>query len=489
MTNREKSVWFAALAVVGLLVYFPGLDGKYFADDFKFVFDSPSSKLFYFYTHANPHAAWYRPIEATVLALIQTSFGHNTLPVHILVLSCHVLLSMLVFHAMVSLGFSKLGSVFGAMYMLISQANALAVLSNDTLSQVAGTLLGCVSLWFFWKFLRIPQTDGLSTARKQTWLFVVSLSAFVLSLWLKETSTGFLAAILALAFVARSGTTSISIPHRALYSLGFVLVTLGYLVMRASVMQFQPDPRYSIHLGLNILENAGLLLVSALITFSSAAVFTAFRSSEYFFLVAVGATSMAFLGIVLYGLVQSQKRDQLWLILVVGLAILLPAIMIQHTSELYIYSAMPLFSILVGVGMGSAHERVKGVLRMAVVVLGVLLVASHMFAVQSKALHLVQNGERAQELLKQTLPFVSQVPGNGTLVLVTPTSKEPEYSVYLMRGFRVIGYGENILNLKSRRDDFKTWNLREEDLDKWPPPSGSLLLTLVGDSVKLMNRK
>jgi len=95
-----------ALSLIVLFVYLPQLPIPYYEDDFAFVFNSPSSKVSDFFFHNAAHNRFYRPIEASLLAIIQTYFGTNTWPIHITQIAMHILLCLLIFLSMVRLGFS-----------------------------------------------------------------------------------------------------------------------------------------------------------------------------------------------------------------------------------------------------------------------------------------------------------------------------------------------------------------------------------------------
>src|SRR5689334_6774040 len=137
---------FIVLSLALLLLYLPGIHGPYFGDDFQFVF-SPTSGVLRFFISANPQSGWYRPLEAIYLALVQRYFGWDTVPIHFLAILLHAALCCLVFVALKRSGSTLAQTVLASGYMAVSQANAFAVLSNDTLSQIGATLFGCLSVW------------------------------------------------------------------------------------------------------------------------------------------------------------------------------------------------------------------------------------------------------------------------------------------------------------------------------------------------------
>ncbi|MBI5215394.1 MAG: hypothetical protein HY960_06535 [Ignavibacteriae bacterium] len=473
-----KTHWmqFLILAIAGIVVYSSGLMNPYYADDYKFIFESPSTKLFHYFTNENGNAAWYRPMEAMVLSAIQSLFGLNPIPIHLIVLFFHIVVALCVMVFMETSGFSTLSATIASVFMLVSQANALAVLSIDTLSQVGGTLFGCLALWFLWRFHKTRKSP------RGIFLYMFSLLTFIWSLWMKETSLGFLVAVGCLfIFKAMEQKSWLHIFHQAKLFFPFALIAIVYLFVRAYVITKEPAARYSIEFGINIIQNSVMLMIAATTAISSVSVFQAFQNKELTVLVLTSFTSITLVATVAYGVWKSGRKKEYLGLLILAFTILLPAILISHVSELYVYSAMPLLSCVIGAGLASSYQNGKRLLRTGLLIVGVTFLVLHVTAIQTKASLMKENGNRATYLLKQVVPFVFKVPENGTLVLVTPQSREPEYSVFIMHGLNVFRHGENIFNYISLRKDFKTYVVNERDLNTWIPPDSPVLLTLQGN--------
>lgn len=480
---------FILFTVVGFAVYAAGLTGRYFADDFKYVFQLPSSKIFYFFAHANPATAFYRPVQSMVLAAIQSVAGDHTWPVHVLTISLHILLSLFVFFASKSLGIPKYQSLVASFYMLVSQANALAVLSNDTLSQVGGTLCGYVSLWLLFRILESSKTaqgkhnipDGVYVAG--------SICLYAISIWMKESSLSFLLDILLLIImvthIARRGKYTVW--NKLVYMIPYILVTAAYLTIRASIIQGSPDPRYELFFGLNIIENILLFAFAAIVPFSTAAVFTAFVVRNFMIIFIIGAITLILVAAVMKGLWKSRSR-LLAILSLFAIINLFPMAMFHHVSELYVYNSMPIFSILIAIGGTTAiQELARNRFRKIVgISLTISLLALHIIACQSKAMKMTANGQKAERLLSQILPFVSSVPEKGHLILMNPAYKAPEYSVICMNGFNVLSYGTNIINQESGRSDITVWLSHQDVRPSMVLPENSLILTIKNDSVQRM---
>lgn len=468
---------------VGILVYSPGCTGKYFSDDFKFVFETPSSKLLYYFCHENPHASWYRPIEAMILSVIQMFAGLNSVPVHLVILLCHILCAWLVYLYMEFAGYQKLASLAGGVFMLVSQANAFAVLSIDTFSQVGGTLAGWTAIWFLWRAVTGYGESGAVQVRP----LLLSILFFALSLLMKETSVGFFPAVIMLLLLqTNKRRSSLSVRKLVALLLPYAAICAMYLITRSSVLHGEADSRYTIRFGVNIITNLGSLVAAAIVPISSVSVFQAFNNGEYLRIGAVICGTLVFAALVSYGVWKDEKRNSIMVLSLIGLSALLPTILIAHVSELYVYTAMPIVSIIVGHGLASTYRLSIVALRRLVIVLGAVFLFSHVLAIQGKATLMKENGEQASVLITQVVPFIDTVPKGGTLVLMNPPIASPEYSIYLINGFNVLKYGMNILNYVSGRTDFKAWIIEQKDLKQWLIPKGSVVLTIVQGRISPM---
>jgi hypothetical protein len=487
--NQKRSYILIVLGiflVVGCAIYWAGLNGAYFGDDFNYVFHQPSSKAFHFFLHANPNATFYRPIESMVLAVVQTYFATATWPIHLLVLLSHIMLSFLVYYATVELGFSRLqGSLAGA-YMLVSQANAMAVLSNDTLSQVAGTLFGYCSLWTYYRFQVSNQVKSEVAASQSRHLYIASLLFFTVSIWMKETSLSFLLAVIILALTVSAGNNQFSLRKNAVTLLPYVLITMIYVLIRSLAVSGQPDDRYTLLLGLNIIVNVAETLYSAFLPVSSVALYSAFTDGNTLVVFAITGISITIVAVVILGVVRSRTSLVSLLLIVLTLATMFPMALFKHVSELYAYNSMPTVSMLLGIGLVTfANQFIQRKLFKATcAVLLAVLFASQVVSIQQKARLTTENGERASSLARQIIPYIASVPPNGTLVLLNPVNTRHEYSIFLMNDFNVLKYGTNIINSLSGRDDIHIRIVNEQERAKLPIPSGSLILSLVGNDVQ-----
>ena len=489
--NRNNILIVLVISLAaGCTVYWTGLNGAYYSDDFKYVFDQPSTKAFHFFLNHNPNAAFYRPIESTVLAVVQTYFGTATWPIHLLVLLCHIVLSFLIYYATVELGFSKLQGSLAGTYMLVSQANALAVLSNDALSQVAGTLFCSCSLWTYFRFQALNKLKSEEPTLHSRYFYIASLMFFAASLWMKETSLSVLLGIIILALSISASGKEFSLRKRAVTLLPYLLITIIYILIRSLAVSGQADDRYTLSVGLNIIVNVALTVYSAFLPISSVSLYSAFANGNILFVLAITGISIIIVAAVILGVVRSRTSLLIVLLIVLTFTNMFPMALFKHVSELYAYNSMPTISMLFGIGLVVSSRQFIHIKfsRAAFITFLALLFSSEVIAIQQKAELMKENGQRASSLLTQIIPYVHGVPINGTLVLLNPANTRHEYSVLLMNDFNVLKYGTNIINSLSERDDIRIWIVNEQERERLAIPSDSVILSLIGNHVQLVHK-
>lgn len=478
--------WICTICLVGFGIYFFGLTIPYYGDDFKFVFDIPSSKILYFFLHPNPHAVWYRPIEASFLALVQTYFGLNTLPIHIVQLLLHILFAWMIFKAALVLGFSKLQAMCSSAYMVISQSNVLAVLSNDTFSQLLGTLFGCLALWFLFlstQSSNAPMTDQFVRHNRY---FALSVIAFSVSIFSKESSLGFLLSIVIVVLFNMKKPSSFSFRKIFAAILPFLAVTLVYVALRSLIIKVEPADRYDIAIGLNILKNFGMLVFATVVPASTVSIVEGLAESRFLILVIIVGATLLFIGMALYGLGLSPGRERSLLVSALGLTSAFPMILMKHVSELYTYNLIPFISILVGVGVGFLLRKLRAhKSKIAIIIIFVTVISmGHVLGIQTKAHLMKRNGDRASSLLVQIGSYLTRVPPNGKLFLINPPMNQTEYSVFLMKGFNVLSYGLHRINQMSGRKDFTVRIIEIRDYEALKFSDNSLFLSLDDGTVR-----
>jgi hypothetical protein len=456
-SSVRTTVTFIFFIFMALALYLPYIPIDYYADDFVLVFANPSAPPWHFFSQ--PTKAVYRPIEAVLLALIQQHFSMNTYPLNLLQLTLHLSLCMVIYVAMVGLGLSHLQATLGSCFMLVSQANVHAVLSNDTLSQVSSTLFGSASIWLAYR-ADSAHDDRQSGPTKMAAYHYLSVAALAISLFSKESGTAFVVIIVAFYLWLRWKETHTT-ARLAYKLLPYAVVLAIYLLVRSMVVSNPPTlgtGNYEFRIGFNILRNLGMLIMACGLPTSSVRVFSSIGRGDVFMLLIVAGFSMAFGIAVLYGLWRSSNR--LLLIVMSGLVVIgcFPMAMMNHVSELHAYNSMPFVAVLVGAAMGRVIELNKRRWLSVVAISGLMAVVfvSHASAVQSKASMMKRNGARATKLINELQRCASRMPLNGGLVLVNPKAIEAPYSVFIMNGFDVLEMdGVSRLKELSNRPDLR----------------------------------
>lgn len=495
MTKPRSLLWLVVMGVTALVVYWPGLNASYFLDDYQFVFDEPSSKVFWYFAHPNDQSGFYRPIQASFLAIVQTCFGMQCWPIRLTQIALHVLLAWLVYVMIVTFGFSRLQAGIGAVFMLLSQANAMAVLSNDTLSQLGGTLFGCLALWFLYRFYH-RATDGPSPLGQQKRIdckyYVTSLAMLVLSLFSKETSVSFLpmAAVVALLANLRITRSSLAVKKAIVDLLPYALAAGVYLAARSVIVGSQPtfgSGRYNFHVGVNIIRNLVMSGFALFVPVSTVTVFSWFKSGALVVLGVIGILTLAFFVLVALGLWYTNRPGVTFLMAGLALLGLFPTALLNHVSELYIYNSMPFVAVLVGIGLGQLWLllRAKRAGHAFLMLMVCALMVSHIVAVRSKAQLMDYNGQRAAALLQQVNSFADNAPLNGHLWLCNPPVKSMEYSVFCVSGFNVLHFALSIPHLWNRTD-LEMRIVSPADMAGTSLPEDTLVLTLEGDDVVVL---
>ena len=494
--KRKNLVWCILVGLIGFFVYFPGLDIHYYGDDYHHVFNKPYKKLDYYFIDNNPRNPYiYRPLQTVFLVSIQKHFGMETFPIHVTIFIFHILLSWLVYFCMLKLKFTRTDALLGSLFMLLSQANAFAVLSVDTLSQVGGTFLCYLSLWLLYKSYWYPsERDEYSWGLIYYKKYILSILLFLVALFTKETCASFFSLLFIMVILQnlKSGFRFQSIKKVVWEFIPFVLVLLIFLAARnfAGVhYDTNENSRYAFNFGLNIFSNLAMSLFAASIPFSSIDGYTTLKNGEYLVFSLIALTSLIFIGFTIHGLSQRRRLNIFITIFTFSIICLFPMVLMQHVSELYVYNCMPFISILVGSGLGWYFRQDKKRLATKIIVsiLFLAICISHIRASRNKAFLMIKNGELATSLIDRIMPYVEQIPPNGELLLMNPPSDKIEYSVFVINGFNVLEESELRFNQLSGRDDFTIRRIEATDFEKIKHKSNQLILTLRGEKVEVYN--
>ena len=336
--------WFLFLCFIILSVYFSGLTIQYYSDDLQFVFNPLPSNILYYFFQKNPaNTLAYRPIQASLMILVQRFFSMYTLPIHLLSITVHIIMTWLIYIIMIKLQFSRLSAILGSVFMAVSQANVLAVLSNDTLSQILGTFFGCLCVWLMYRAY-VSHTGPREYINLK--FFFASMALFGFSVFSKETSISFLLSILLIIILGNylSIRGNILIKRTIITIIPFCVLYIFYFVVRSLVVDVNPSfgpERYQFNIGINIINNLVQYFFSAFNTASTVVGYTAIKSGDIITFLIIAITTISFVTIVAYGLLISNRHTII--IILISLAIIgsFPVVLLNHIGELYVYNSMP----------------------------------------------------------------------------------------------------------------------------------------------------
>ncbi len=462
MAARKYQAVIGGVVLLGLavLIYRVGLTGWYFGDDLGLIIEPDGLSPLSYFVRANVYG-WYRPLQMAFLSVIQSRYGLWTLPIHLTHILLHAVTTGFVYALARRFGLSVLQGVLAALFFLVAQSNAIAVLSVDTLSGVCATLFGVVTLWLVVPDHRFTGSLAWSCLKQ----YGLAPAAFMVSLLSKESSVSVLpmAAACLAAFPEAALLAPIDWRRKtrvAPITLPLLLVLVAYLVIRnasgAMPAEMGQGP-YQFRVGTNILSNLAMVLGAAMTPVSTVSIMNALSRGDIPPLLGAGLVSVGSLLIVVWGH-WHDGRPGLWLtISALAVVSLFPMVLLNHVSEMYAYGAMPFVGMLLGGGWGAIFERLR--LRRLNLVLASMglagLLLLNVVAIQAKARLMVANGEAVQMILRQLEAFVPDIPANGRLLLVNPPRNGPSsYSVFVVNGFDVLEGRRDIVYRSGDRTDF-----------------------------------
>jgi len=492
--SRKALLVLVLLLVLAFLLYWNGLNTGYYGDDFYLVFEDPASVILPTLDPAKMTMFPHRPINNALLGAVQALFGWNTVPIHIAKVTCHALLSWLVYLVLVRLEFSRLQAITGALFMLLSQGATSAVGGCETFIQISAALFGCTALYLAHLYLSSDAGPGVKPFRGAA-IYLASVLCFAMALASKEDAVAYLpmlAVLFAVHWRTKRSPGSLAARYVALY-VPYVVLAGAYIVFRILVpagprVAFAAEGRYALRIGSNILLNLAAFAWAALQPVASPWVFAAAKSRELVTLGLSAGGAVVLAGVIVYGLFRSRRYATVGVVLLLAFCSPFPVVLLNHVSELYVYNSLPFVAALAGIGLGAFfHCLEKRVAKVVLAVFLLCLAGFHIVAVQYKVALMKENGRLAGVLLPQVAELASELPPGGKLVMVNTPRSGREYSVYVVNGFDVLGLpGERAKNFKHllARKDITFENLEFEKYQGGPVGENELVLFLDGETVR-----
>jgi hypothetical protein len=486
LEHHPNTTVFLFLVILGVCIFAPGLQIPYYGDDFGYILDPSNVSVTAFWTHSNLHG-WYRPIQMTYMFFIQQAWGWSTLPIHALQLLAHIVLAYGLYRLAIRLQCSRLQAGIAALWLLLSQVDPIAVQRTTTLSTTLASFFG----FFTVSLLLRQEMLSDSSKRLQPAAYCAALLCFLLALFSKESSSILILIVAAVFFFLRPSPLRFAFRPTKSGLLAFLPFLIGfclYYLIRQSSGANPPafgTGDYEFTISGTILKNVAMLLLAGVTPLSTVTTYLAAQTGSPFLLFLCILAPVCIAGVALYGLVSSNVWNSGMVILCLGLVSLFPMAGLNHVSELYVYQALPYLSLLVGIGWGAAvsfagiSRRLSHFLIVVLISYGIVNILS----LESKTLLMLENGRRAETLLRQLPAFIDRVPASGQLLLVNPPEKVPSYSVFLIRGFDVFSGARQIVQQVSGRSDFSVKIAGVEELQGVQLDPDVVPVTLRGDMV------
>lgn len=428
--------------LAGLIVYWPGLRGPYFGDDYRYIFRGWPLQWGYFFSHRDYDPHGFRPLQNILLAAIQSRAGWETWPIHAIALLLHISLCGLIFAAARRLRLSLIQAGVAASFAMLWQFAVSAVVGCGRFSQLESTLFGSASV------LALLSARQATSGGRRAALQVTSVFCYAIAAFSKETSGGFLLVIIFyLAWTAHSFGSRWAVRMTLLVA-PYIAVEGVYFALRIRVGALKPSAVYS--LGANIIRNLGLFVASAVAPVSSVITAIAVHRRDLPVLGVIVALSGLTAALASVGIWKSGRRRLAFVLLFLVVVALAPVIPVRQVSELYMYGAIPFLALLFGLSMGTLLEDRRW--RMPACAFLFLWVALNVQAVYSKTKMVAFNGRRAMAMLDVIRRSLPEVPQNGRILLAYQPAAS-DYSIFLVNGFGVLVVGTNFIGPLLGRPD------------------------------------
>ncbi len=397
---------FPLITGVFFYAYYPAIHGKYFADDYQFLFTPYNNSFFHIFIDKNLVSYAYRPIEKLFLLTIQNHFGYQTTAIHLTQMFLHFLFSIIFYAWLRRQGFSKTSSIFAFSYMLLTQAASHAVSSNDTFSQVTSTIFGYASV------VLLTLTFNNTSKRNFFFYYSSSLLLFLLSLLSKENGLSFFPFICFILFCHTFKNALF--PKRwfiiiTSYLIPFIVITALYFSLR-KYLNLDPatfgEGRYNMNIGLNVIINFIESFLFALLPFSSVDFYFSLQNKNYsFLLISILFVSILTLMICLPIFSKTKRKLTIFTLSLLPIS-LFPVIILNHISELYVYNMLPLFALLIANSieyLTTQHKKLFTSLLTAFLLL-VFIIDIH--SIKNKSILMKTNGANAERMLNEIKPYL-----------------------------------------------------------------------------------
>ena len=456
--------WFVffVFAFLSLLLYGSSLSSWGAADDLNHI----RAALEY----ASPLKDFFRPIEWSVNRLDIAWLGYQNLALSrwFNLLGFWITIASLYTLGRIIWPSSAIPSLFAAMLLVVSSQSTLAVIQIDTISQQYATVF---ALLFLLSLL-------VASQRKSPGLRLVAYVFAFLALLSKETAPGLVAAVpLAVALIGwdKNVYTSTTQAFRVLFTnyLGVAFTALLYASLRLAFGYGFSDTDSAVYdLVLSVGRvSKNLMFYAADLFYSGGSTLDIFPQLKLWRVGISSAFSIVLLAAVLITIIRAVLKKSVAALSLLALSLLIfagsfPAVLTRQVSELYIYSSLPFFALLLGI---SFHQSILlladriGTKRTyyAAVIFSLCLFSWVTFYTHEKIALITQLNNQSLQYFTQAQGFFSEA--TDEVVLCWPESQKafPSYSTIIMTPHHV---ANRAIDLAAFVDDKKFYLLSGSNL-------------------------
>ena len=434
---KHNSIWyFAGLVGLAAWLYWPSLSFWAVNDDFAYLLASVPPD------HGNNHAQIYttfRPLERLVIWLNLRFFGDDSLVFSQIISLIGFLLCLWCVYDLSRFCCRRARWTpwIAAMFFACSPISVASVIQIDTLSQQYASVFTLLSCRFLLKSATI-------------W---PGLLAMFLAMLSKETAFGVLAALPAAALLLQAPQPRASRKKLFATYAGAAALFGIYLLLRIILkipFNYPGHHRYDFSFSPQHLVKNGIFFFGNLVYMgTSLDIFPSIHSVRLLISIAFTVVIALILGIGMRNLLQSpfSPRPFLGLILLM-MAGFFPVGLLKSVSELYCYSAVPFWAMIVGMLAGQTLERFGDIMRsrrilsIAFMAYTLLLCSWMLRGSREKLAFRAELSRKSRQYFAETAAFLNTLPDEPALLCWNEPSlaSQPRYSVFIMPDNYLLNY-------------------------------------------------
>lgn len=445
--NKRHIIIFACIALlITIYFYWGSFNAGLFCDDLsmqRFAMEKVETGSLY---------AWegrgfkFRPVRDTIFVWNAALFGYDTWLLRAFSFISHFSVVILTALLAYRLTANKLISYTAGFIFLLMPANAAAMYGNDCFQDPLYISLGLILLLLILPKREFPGNKASQSIAPLRLAAICFLAFFMLLV--KETSISFIFLSVLIVCLSKDyfeNRRSKIYAFSLILLLSLAVCLYFYLRTQTSANMGEPDSRYSLSIGKNVIINYFNIFFAACIPTASPLVFAALKNLNFSNLIYLSFTGVCAILVAITALMgavslwrRGVKKNTIFL--VVGLLLLVgPVTLLQKVSDLYPYGITSLFSILLAAGLFTLFKRARGTGQqlLVITVCGILLITS-IHAMNIKKKYHIRNGNIVRSV-DDAVRTVVMKHGKERKIAVGVAKLDPvSYSTYLFKDLRGI---------------------------------------------------